>query len=251
MKTLSLRSALVIGGGTGVGRAAVLLFAREGARVRAVARDQARLEAVRREAPAGSVEVSALDATAAGAMRRLLDETEPDVVVLSAGARPRTATIDEHSWESFSEHWNTDAKMAFELGQAALQKPLRPGSTVVVVSSGAGLGGSPISGGYAGAKRMQMFLASYLQGVSDAKRLGIRFVALVPKQLLAGTDIATVASTAYGRRAGITPEKYMERFGTPLGPDDVAKTLFDIARGEAGAEATVLGLSSKQGLEPL
>ena len=201
MKTLSGSSTLVIGGGTGVGRAAALLFAREGARVRAVARDPARLEEVRREARAGSVEVSALDARDAGAMRRLLDETEPDLVILSAGARPRTATIDEHSWESFSEHWNSDAKMAFELGQAALQKPLRPGSTVIVVSSGAGLGGSPISGGYAGAKRMQMFLASYLQGVADAKELGIRFVALVPKQLLAGTDIATAKKAVNHRDA--------------------------------------------------
>jgi NAD(P)-dependent dehydrogenase (short-subunit alcohol dehydrogenase family) len=251
MKTLSRSSTLVIGGGIGVGRAAVLALAGEGARVLAVARDAAKLEAVRSEAPAGSVEVRALDATETGAMRRLLEETDPDVVILSAGARPRSVTIEEHTWESFSEQWNSDTKMAFELGQAALEKPLRAGSTVIIVSSGAGLGGSPISGGYAGAKRMQMFLATYLQGVSDARKLGIRFVALVPKQLLAGTEIATVAAGTYGKRAGITAEKYMERFGEPLGPEGVAKTLLDLARGEVGGEATVLGLSSKNGLEPL
>jgi 3-oxoacyl-[acyl-carrier protein] reductase len=38
---------------------------------------------------------------------------------------------------------------------------LRPGSRVVVFSSGAALGGSPLSGGYAGAKATQRFIAAY------------------------------------------------------------------------------------------
>ena len=62
-------------------------------------------------------------------------------------------------WESFSASWNTDLKIAFQVGQTALRRPLRPGSLVLIVSSGAALVGSPMSGGYAGAKRMQMFLA--------------------------------------------------------------------------------------------
>ncbi|HEX6764002.1 MAG TPA: hypothetical protein VF103_00965, partial [Polyangiaceae bacterium] len=119
-----------------------------------------------------------------------------------------------------------------------------------IVSSGAGLGGSPISGGYAGAKRMQMFLASYLQGVSDARSLGLRFVALVPKQLIAGTEIAERAATAYGERAGISAEKYMERFGTPLTSDDVARVIVDVLRGELAPGVQVLGVTGK-GVEPI
>jgi len=251
MTTLSGHSAIVTGGGTGIGRATVLALSREGARVWAVARDQPRLEKVREEAAKGSVEARAFDATDGAAIKRLIDEAEPDIVVLSAGVRPRTATIEEQTWESFSEAWNTDLKIAFDAGQAALRRPLRSGSVVVVVSSGAGLGGSPISGGYAGAKRMQMFLAGYLQGASDARKLGIRFVALVPKQLIAGTQIASKAARGYAERAGISEEKYMERFGAPLTADDVAKTILDIVRGEVGAGSTVLGLSSKNGVEAL
>jgi hypothetical protein len=43
--------------------------------------------------------------------------------------------------------------------QAALNQPLKPGSRVLVVSSGAAENGSPMSGGYGGAKRMLWFMA--------------------------------------------------------------------------------------------
>jgi NAD(P)-dependent dehydrogenase (short-subunit alcohol dehydrogenase family) len=251
MKTLSGSTALVIGGGSGIGRETVLALSKEGAKVWAVARDATRLEAVRNDAAGGRVETRTLDATDKTALRRIIDETDPDLVVVSAGVRPRMAPISEHTWESFSETWNTDTKIAFDVGQAALGRPLRPGSTVIIVSSGAGLHASPLSGGYAGAKRMQMFLATYLQGVSDAEKLGIRFVAVVPKQLIAGTQIAALAGRAYAERSGISVEKYMERFGAPLGPDGVACMLLDVARGETGAGATVLGLSSQHGVETL
>jgi 3-oxoacyl-[acyl-carrier protein] reductase len=69
---------------------------------------------------------------------------------------------------------------------------------VVIVSSGAGVNpnGSPMSGGYAGTKRMQMFLAGYFQQAADARKLGIRFVALAPMQFLAGTRTGEAATAA-------------------------------------------------------
>jgi hypothetical protein len=106
----------------------------------------------------------------------------------------------------------------------------------VIVSSGAGLHGSALSGGYAGAKRMQMFLAGYLQRAADARKLGIRFVALAPRQLLAGTAIGEAAAAAYGVQIG------------PLDPDAVARAILSIASGEKHREATALGLTDK-GLE--
>jgi hypothetical protein len=114
---------------------------------------------------------------------------------------------------------------------------------VVIMSSGAGLGGSPLSGGYAGAKRMQMFLATYLQRSADAAKLGVRFLALVPKQLLAGTELGTSVADAYAALAGVPREKFMERFGAPLTADGVAGAILQIAGGELGREGTILGLS--------
>ena len=67
---------------------------------------------------------------------------------------------------------------------------------MILISSGAGIGGSPISGGYAGAKRMQMFLASYCQKESARLGLGIRFAALVPMRLMPETELGKVAVRA-------------------------------------------------------
>ena len=251
MMATSIESALVIGGGAGVGRATVLALAAAGTRVRAVGRQPAPLERVRQDASGpGAVSVSALDATDGPAMDRLIRDVDPDLVVVSAGARARLALVHEQSWESFSEPWNTDVKMSFQIGQSALRKPLRAGSRVILLSSGAGLGGSPLSGGYAGAKRTQMFLASYLQRSADAAKLGIRFVAVVPKQLLVGTELGMKAADAYAELAGVTREKYMERFPVPLGADGVAQAILKIAQGEVAREGTIIGVSGA-GIEVL
>ncbi|HLK89707.1 MAG TPA: SDR family oxidoreductase [Polyangia bacterium] len=238
------RSAIVTGGGSGIGRATVLALAAGGTRVWAVGRDAGRLERVRREATGpGEVAARAFDASDAAAMDRLIDEAEPDLIVHAAGARPRLALAHEQTWDSFSEPWNVDLKIAFQLGQTAIRRPLRPGSLVVFVSSGAGLGGSPLSGGYAGAKRMQMFLAGYFQRSVQATGRGIRFVAMVPKQLVAGTELAEQAADAYAALNGISRDKYMERFGAPLTADGVARAIVGLARGELGREGNVIGVT--------
>jgi NAD(P)-dependent dehydrogenase (short-subunit alcohol dehydrogenase family) len=222
---MSIQRALVIGAGSGVGKATASALTEAGADVLAAGRER--------------------DATDADQVAALLAEADPDLVVIAAGARPHTAPIDEQSWESFSETWNVDVKIAFEVGRAALARPLRPGSTVLIVSSGAGLAGSPRSGGYAGAKRMQMFMAEYLQSAADARELGIRFVALAPRQLLAGTAIGEAAAAAYGAESGESVEDYMQRrFPVPLDPAGVAGAILSIASGDEHPDATVLTVTA-------
>ena len=226
---MSIQRALVIGAGSGVGRATADALTAAGAHVVASGRER--------------------DATDPAQVAALLDEADPDLVVVAAGARPRMASIEEQSWESFSTPWNVDVKIAFEVGRAALARPLRPNSTVLIVSSGAGLDGSPLSGGYAGAKRMQMFLAGYLQRAADARELGIRFVALAPRQFLVGTPIGEAAAAAYGAETGQSAEAFMKRrFPVPLDAAGVASAILSIASGEEHRETTLLGLTGK-GLE--
>ena len=228
---MSIQRALVIGAGSGVGHATASALTAAGARVLAAGSER--------------------DATDPDQVAALFDEADPDLVVVAAGTRPRMASIEEQSWESFSAPWNVDVKIAFEVGGAALARPLRPGSTVVIMSSGAGLDGSPQSGGYAGAKRTQMFLAGYLQRAADARELGIRFVALAPRQLLAGTAIGEAAAAAYGAESGESAEAYMQRrFPVALDAAGVARAILSIALGEEHPEATVLTVTAK-GLEAI
>jgi NAD(P)-dependent dehydrogenase (short-subunit alcohol dehydrogenase family) len=228
---MSIQRALVIGAGSGVGHATASALTAAGARVLGAGSER--------------------DATDPAQVAALLDEADPDLVVVAAGTRPRMASIEEQTWESFSAPWNVDVKIAFEVGRAALARPLRSGSTVVIMSSGAGLDGSPQSGGYSGAKRMQMFLAGYLQRAADARELGIRFVALAPRQLLAGTAIGEAAAAAYGAESGESAQAYMQRrFPVPLDAAGVARAILSIASGEEHPEATVLTVTAK-GLEAI
>jgi NAD(P)-dependent dehydrogenase (short-subunit alcohol dehydrogenase family) len=219
---MSIQRALVIGAGSGVGQATAGALTAAGANVLASGRER--------------------DATDPSEVAALLAEADPDLVVVAAGTRPRMAPIEEQSWESFSMPWNVDVKIAFEVGRAVLAQPLRPGSTVVIVSSGAAVNvnGSPLSGGYAGAKRMQMFMAYSLQRTADARGLGIRFVALAPLQLLEGTAIGDAAAAAYG--SGGWP--------VPLDPAGVARAILAIASGEEHRDATVLGVTG-EGLQAI
>jgi NADP-dependent 3-hydroxy acid dehydrogenase YdfG len=216
---MSIQRALVIGAGSGVGKATASALRTAGVDVLACGRER--------------------DATDPAEAAALLAEADPDLVVVAAGTRPRMVSIEQQSWESFSAPWNVDVKLVFEVGRAVLARPLRPGSTVMIVSSGARVNrnGSPMSGGYAGAKRMQMFLAGYFQQAADARKLGVRFVALAPMQFLVGTQIGEAATAAYG--AGNWP--------VPLDPDGVARAILSVASGEEHRGAT-LGVSGK-GLE--
>jgi hypothetical protein len=89
-----------------------------------------------------------------------------------------------------------------------------------------------------------MFLAAYLRRAAEARDLGIRFVALAPRQLLAGTRIGEAAAAAYGAEAGESVEAYMSRrFPVPLDAAGVARAILSIAAGEQQPDATVLSLT--------
>jgi NAD(P)-dependent dehydrogenase (short-subunit alcohol dehydrogenase family) len=247
--SLEGKTAAVIGAGSGVGKALTRSLLAAGAQVTAVARTAEGLAALRSEL-GPRLETRQADATDAGMAQRLLGEVRPDFVVLTAGVRPQMGAIDELAWEAFSEAWTSDTKAAFHLVQAALRLPLRQGSVVVMVSSGAAINGSYLSGGYAGAKRMQWLLAGYAQKIADAKKLRIRFLAVLPKQLIEGTAIASLASEGYGKTLAISPAEYMKRFEVPLDCDKVAAGIVAGLTGELAPSLTAIAVTGS-GIEPL
>ncbi|MBW8724303.1 MAG: SDR family NAD(P)-dependent oxidoreductase, partial [Inquilinus limosus] len=174
--SLKDKTIVVTGGSRGLGLGLVEALVDQGARVAVVARGQAALAAVERRLGVTTIPADVTDQAAA---HRILAEVRPDILVLNAGTTPRMGRLDQLSWADFTAPWETDVKAGLYWMQAALRLPLKPESRVLVVSSGAAVGGSPMSGGYGGAKRMLWFMAAYANRVSEQKDLGIRFQAIV------------------------------------------------------------------------
>src|SRR6202011_3727294 len=211
--SLKDKTVVVTGGSRGLGLGLVEALVAHGARVTVVARAADALESVRTLLGVATISADVTDETAA---HRILAEVRPDILVLNAGAKPRMGRLDQVSWADFTATWETDVKAGLYWLQAALNLPLKPGSRVVVGSSGAAVNGSPMSGGYAGAKRMLWLMAKYANGVSKQKDLGIRFQAIAPQQMVGGTGVGDTGANAYARAAGIKPEEFLTRFGAPM-----------------------------------
>ena len=233
---------VVLGASRGVGREIVRHASVEGAEVLAVAREGRGLAELAKSMR--GVETLALDAASDAAPSKVFRKAAPDLLVICGGATPPVRPIPELSWAEFSVSWEVDTKMAFLFCREALRMPLAPGSVVVIISSGAGLGGSPISGGYAGAKRMQMFLAKYCQAESDRRELGIRFVALVPSRIMPETDLGQVAVNGYARYLGVPPEKFLENMGARQSPRDVAEAVLDIVKKPPAEPGSIFTISA-------
>jgi len=245
MLPLTGKNVVVIGGSRGVGRRIVEAANRNGARVLAVARQEGPLRQLAQEL--AGTEILALDATDQAAPSKVFDALQPDILVLCAGAFPPAAPLHEQRWQDFAVNWETDVKMAFHFCKAALSRPLPAGTSVILISSGAALAGSPNSGGYAGAKRTQLFIANYSQKESDRLGLGLRFTALAPR-IMPDTQLGQHAVAGYSRYLGISAADFVRSMDSPPSSSDVATAVMEIATHPDQSKGKVLIVSGK-GLE--
>ena len=230
MSDLSGRTTVVVGASRGLGRGIAHAFAEAGAPVVAVSRSGPALAELAATSANIRTEVAdAGDATVAGS---LLDRYEPEVVILVAGASPLMRPLQHQTWETFSVNWHTDVRIAFHWLREALLKPLAPGSRVVVVSSGAAVAGSPLSGGYAGAKATQRFITGYAQDEAKRAGMGITFTAVLPR-ITPLSDLGRPAVRAYAARSGQSEEEYMQQMGEPLSPEVAGAALVELVRADA------------------
>ncbi len=242
--TFRYNKALVIGGSRGVGRDLSLRLAGRGIATVAVARKQADLDSLRADTPA--IETVALDAAGEGVAEKLLTDHAPDLLLLVGGHSPKMQSIAEMSWRDFSAAWETDTKIAFQFTRAALLGPMTEGSAIVSFASGAAIGGSPLSGGYAGAKRMQHLVSNYGQWEAERRGLGLTFTTVYPKQLIAGTGIAEQASSAYAAARSITAEQFMSQWEKPLTPQFIGDQVMELLAENAGSATYGITASGRE-----
>jgi NAD(P)-dependent dehydrogenase (short-subunit alcohol dehydrogenase family) len=219
-------TALVTGASRGFGRAIATALHAEAAKVVAVARDAELLASLHQELGSTlTTEVADVaDPVVAGT---LIEKHRPHSLVLNAGAPPLMRPIQHQTWQTFSRNWDVDVQQAFHWIREALLLPLPPGSTVIAMSSGAAVAGSPLSGGYAGAKSTIRFITGYAADESERAGLGIRFISLLPK-LTPATELGSGAMAAYARRDGLDVDEYLARFGPGLTGADVGKAAVDL-----------------------
>jgi NAD(P)-dependent dehydrogenase (short-subunit alcohol dehydrogenase family) len=223
-------TAIVTGASRGFGRAIAVALSAAGARVVGLARSTAHLEELRGQLGDAFTPVAA-DVADPQVAARLIDEYAPHTLVLCAGASPTMNPLQEQTWESFSQTWNVDVAQAFHWTRQALRRPLAPGSSVIAMSSGAAVNGSPLSGGYAGAKAAVKFVADYAALESQRAGLGISFVSVLPR-LTPATELGAKAVAAYASRQGVDVDTFVRAAGPALTPEEVGRSVVAIAVGQ-------------------
>lgn len=235
-KFMQDKVALITGASSGIGKAAALLFARNGAKVVAVGRNEKELGKLRDEAKdlSGSVKVMLTDVSNTSQIDRLVSETVNalggiDVLVNAAGII-LNGTIENTSLDDWDKMLNVNLRSVFYLTQKCVPHLEEHGGNVVNLSSVAGTRSFPGILAYCVSKAAidQLTRCSALELAAK----GIRVNAVNPG----------VVVTNIHKRGGMKDdayEKFLEHSKTthPLGrvgePEEVAELIYFLASDKA------------------
>lgn len=179
------RTALVTGASSGIGAELALELARRGTRIALVARRAERLAAVAESvrAAGGDARVEVLDVTDTPALRALIARLDDewgglDLVVANAGVGG-AVSARRLTWEDVEPVLSVNVVAAFATLTFALEHMRARGrGTLCGVSSLAGRGGMPGSGGYSASKAA---LTTFLETLAiDLAGTGLRVIDVQP-----------------------------------------------------------------------
>lgn len=234
---LTDKVALVTGGGTGIGKACALAFAREGARVALAGRRTALLEAAAAEIHGRGGEALAVGCDVADAQQAehaVASAVERfgrlDVVVNNAGAL-YVGTVEQTSEQQFDDLLAANLKTTFLVSRAALPELRRSGAgSIINIGSFLGLVGMRSRAAYCAAKGAVTLLTKAM--ALDHAHEHIRVNCICPG--LVDTEMARSALA----RTPDPQETLRQRIaGIPLGrigrPEDVAELAVYLASDES------------------
>jgi len=237
MGRLSGKRAIITGAASGIGRASLLLFAREGARVLAVDREVAALDAAVTEAAAAGGSALALaadagdEASVAGVVGRCVAEWGGvDAVFANAGVSGGRIPLLEQTVEQWQEILRVNLIGPWlMLKHAAPAMIGRGGGSIVCTASVAALranaGGSPYSASKAGVVSLVQTAANALLGT------GVRVNAICPGLIETGmTRPIFDLARARGTESRIGQLNPLQRHGRP---DEIAAAALFLASDES------------------
>ena len=181
---------IVTGGGSGIGRAAAVIMAREGARLVLVGRTAAKVEEARREieASGGEAVAEALDVADKEAVEAMVARTvdrwgRVDVLVNNAGHSSPHRRLLNTPPEEIRQVLDSNLLGTIFCSQAVVPHMVEAGEgTIINVASMAGLTGSLLGGmAYSAAKAAVINFTQFLN--NEFKNTGLRASVVIPGEV--------------------------------------------------------------------
>jgi NAD(P)-dependent dehydrogenase (short-subunit alcohol dehydrogenase family) len=249
------KTAVITGGGTGIGAAVARRIASEGGKVALVGRRREPLQAVADEIGASVVQADAADTPSMKAAVATLGGI--DILIANAGGHGMGPTA-EMSDETWALATRLNLNTAFVSARETLPQLIERKGNIVVLASIAGLFAGPDAAGYVTMKHACIGLAKSL--ARDYGRKGVRTNTVCPGWVT--TPMADEEMDFVMKKHGLASTEEAYRLvtkdvplGRPAAPEDVAAAVCFLASPEArminGAILTVDGGASTVDLPTL
>jgi len=203
---LTGKTALITGGGRGIGRVIALAFAREGARIAVAARTSEQVQRVAHEIGDGAVALVCDVADSESVTRMFHELGDVDILVNNAGIA-ESATLVNTTDELWHRHLSINLSGTFYCTRAALPAMLKKGwGRVINIASIAGKTGAPYIAAYSASKHGVLGLTKSI--AVEVAMMGITVNAICPGYV--DTEMVSRGVERITSRTGRTAEEALD-----------------------------------------
>jgi NADP-dependent 3-hydroxy acid dehydrogenase YdfG len=229
------QTAVITGGGTGVGGALAIALAKSGASIYLIGRRLNRLELVAAKARELGVAAAccSADISSTAGLLETIERIKADLlhidILIQNAARYATGLIEDANLSDFDKQYQTNVRAPYALTQASLPMLKARQGQVVFINSSSALTAKPMTAQYDSTKHALKAIAESLRG--EVNRHGVR-----------------VLSVYLGRTASEMQERVHQKEGRPyrpellLQPEDVASIVIAALRLPRTAEVTDISI---------